>query len=480
MTQEELIKSILAVPAETQTIEFKRLRGERIVSRIIETIVAMTNTDGGIIVLGVNDPEELNIKGFDRIFGIEENIENFDAVGREIQRVIPPLASIWPPDKILVKEVGKTIALVFIPKATESFRSINNHVYIRLEKSNKLLTPQEVIKFSYAKGFEKADKELADIDFNLLNTGEFKQWKDNRKIEDTDIEVVLEKTGLARKNNEGRLLPTRAAVLLFAEFPNDLMETKCAVRVFQYTGTIETIRETPNLISTPENINGPAIKQIQRAHEYVLTLLRSGIKIPSGFTTQYQIPERAIKEAITNAVIHRDYYIKRDIEIKIFEDRVEVENPGLFPYNITRANIGLVRAEGYRNDLLVKHLREFPSPPNLDQNEGVRAMRSEMKAQNLYPPIFWTYPNLQDAVRVILLNEKIITEWGKINFYLEQNKYITNEEARKQTGVVQRDRMAKMLKNWVKHGLLIQIIPPSGYVRGTKYRLPGIEEISKK
>lgn len=480
MTQEKLVKSILAVPAETQTTEFKRLRSERIVSKIIETIVAMTNTDGGVIVLGVNDPEEINIKGFDRIFGIEENIENFDAVGREIQRIIPPLASIWPPDKILVKELGKTVALVFISKATESFRSINNHVYIRLEKSNKLLTPQEIIRFSYAKGFEKADKELVEVDFNLLNTGEFKQWKNNRKIEDADIRVVLEKTGLARKNNEGRLLPTRAAVLLFAEYPNDLMETKCAVRVFQYTGTMETIGETPNLISTPKNINGPVIKQIQGAHEYVLTLLRSGVKIPSGFTTQYQIPERAIKEAITNAIIHRDYYIKRDIEIKIFEDRIETESPGLFPYNITQTNVGLVRAEGYRNDLLVKHLREFPSPPNLDQSEGVRAMRSEMKAQNLYPPIFWTYPNLQDAVRVILLNEKIVSEWEKVSFYLEKNKYITNEGARKITGIVQRDKMAKILKNWAKHGLLIQIIPPSGYVKGTKYRLPGAEEISRK
>jgi len=477
MTQEELIKDILAVPAETQTIEFKRLHGDRIVNRIIETIVAMANTDGGVVVLGVNDPEETKIKGFDRIFGIEENIQNFDALGREIQRIIPPLASIWPPDKTLVKEVGKTIALLFIPKAIDSFRSINNHVYIRLEKSNKLLTPQEVIKFAYAKGFEKADKELVEVDSNLLNTNEFKQWKESRKIEDADNKLVLEKTGLARKSKDGILLPTRAAVLLFAEYPNDLMETKCTIRIFQYTGTIETMGETPNLIGTPKNINGPIVKQLKDAHEYVLTLLRSGIKIPSGFTTQYQIPERAVKEAITNAIIHRDYYIKRDIEVKIFEDRVEIENPGLFPYNITTANIGRVRAEGYRNDLLVKHLREFPSPPNLDQSEGVRAMRSEMSTQNLYPPIFWTYPNLQDAVRVVLLNEKVATEWEKVSFYLEQNKYITNEEARKITGIVQRDKMTQILKNWVKRGLLIQIVPPSRYVKGTKYRLPGTTEL---
>ena len=122
---------------------------------------------------------------------------------------------------------------------------------------------------------------------------------------------------------------------------------------------------------------------------------------------------------------------------------------------------------------------EFKRLIGLDQNEGVRAMRSEMKSQNLYPPIFWTYPNLQDAVRVVLLNEKAVTEWEKVSFYLEKNKYITNEEARNITDIVQRDRMTQILKNWVKHGLLIQIIPPSGYVRGTKYRLPGATELKK-
>ncbi len=103
MTQEELIKSILEIPAENQTIEFKRLSSDGMVGKIIETIVAMANIDGGVIVLGVSDPEETRLKGLDRIFGIEENLNNFDAVGREIQRIIPPLASIWPTDKILVK-----------------------------------------------------------------------------------------------------------------------------------------------------------------------------------------------------------------------------------------------------------------------------------------------------------------------------------------------------------------------------------------
>lgn len=480
MNKEELIKHVLEIPSENQTLEFKRLGGSNNdVGRIIESIVAMANIEGGVVVLGVEDPENTKLKGFDRIFGIEENIENYDHIGREIQKIIPPLGLIWPPEKTDVKEVKKHIALLFIPKVTDAFRSINNHVFVRLEKSNKRLTPAEVVKFAYAKGFEHADRELVEVDFKLIETSVYQEWKKQRNVTGESVAEVLEKTGLARKNEKGVLLPTRAAVLLFAEYPSDLMDTKAAVRVFQYPGTIETIGETPNYIGTPKTIGGSVALQIKATHEYVLTLLRSGLRIPSGFVTQYQIPERAIKESITNAIIHRDYHLKRDIEIRIFEDRVEIESPGLFPFNITPANIGRVRANGWRNDLLVKHLREFPSPPNLDQNEGIRAMRNEMKTNELYPPIFWTYPNLQDGVRVVLLNEKSADEWERVSDYLEKNKYITNEDARKITGVVQRDRMTWLLKNWVRQGLIIKIVPSSGYVRGTKYRLPATRDLGK-
>lgn len=478
-SNQKIIEKILNTPSESQTLEFKRLADEKIVVKTVETIVAMANTEEGVIVLGIDDPEKTRLKGLDRIFGIDEKDGIFDALGREIQRIIPPMPPIWPP-QIVEASNGKRIGLLFIPKASVSFHSVNNHVYIRGEKGNRQLNAHEIINFAYAKGFEKADKALVDVDFALLNTLFYQGWKNSRNIGNDALDAILEKTGLARKDSDGRLKPTLAAVLLFAEFPSDLTEAKCAIRVMQYTGTIETIGETPNLIGIPKTIQGPLVKQIADAHDCVLNLLRAGIQVPSGFKNVYRIPERTVKEAITNAVIHRDYYKKRDIEIKIFEDRIEVESPGLFPYNITRSNIGWVRAEGYRNDILVKHLREFPSPPNLDQNEGVRAMRQEMMAQNLYPPIFFTYPLYQDSVKVVLLNEHRPSEWEKISEYLVENKYIANQKAREITGIVQRDKMAKILKNWVNQGLLIQIVPSSGFMKGTRYKLPGSSEIVSK
>lgn len=479
MSDAELIQQILSFPTESRTAEFKRLgsRNESI-DRTLQSIVAMANTDGGILILGIDDPQKSERKGSDRIYGIEENLELYDELGRSVRKITPPISGIWPPKLLIVQDKNVRVGILFIPKVSGGFRAIDNKVYVRLEKGNKELNPQEIIHFSYIKGFERADKELVDVDLSLLKTEYYEFWRRKRGISEDKIEHILEKTGLARKNDKGKLISTRAAVLLFAEFPNDLLDTKCAVRVFQYEGNLETVKETLNLVGTPKNINGPVSKQISEAHEFVLTLLRSGMRVPSGFITTYQVPERAVKEAITNAVIHRDYYTKRDIEIKIFEDRIEVESPGLLPFNITPSNIGYERAYGYRNDLLVKHLREFPDPPNLDQNEGVRAMREGMKVANLYPPIFFTYPVLQDAVRVVLFNEKAPDEWDKISNYLKRNKYINNGEARGVLRIADIIKVSRLLKKWTVQGLLTRITPRSGAKRNIRYRLPNADEKS--
>lgn len=477
MTQNKLtvIDQILALPAESRTVEFKRLgsRNESL-DRTLESIVAMANTDGGLIILGVDDPVKTRAKGKERIYGIEENIDLYDELGRSVRKIAPPVSNIWPPDLVNVPEKKARIGLLSVPKITDTFRAIENHVYIRLERGNKRLSPQEIVHFAYVKGFERADKELVNVDFSLLNTDYFQEWRNKRGILKGDIAQVLEKTGLARRDNN-KLKPTRAAVLLFTEYPNDLLETKCTIRIFQYEGNLETITNTLNLLTTPKTVNGPVIKQINEAIEFVLNQLKSGIRVSSGFITKYTIPDRAIQEAITNAVIHRDYHTKRDIEIRIFEDRVEIESPGLLPLNITPSNIGIDRAHGYRNDLLVKHLREFPQPPNLDQNEGVRAMRKVMSGANLYPPLFFTYPHLQDGVRVVLFNETAPGEWDKISHYLTEHKYISNKEAR---SVLNKDiaAVSKLFGKWVKQGLITKLVPRTGAKRNVRYRLPGIDE----
>ena len=77
---------------------------------------------------------------------------------------------------------GKRFGLIFISKVVDSFRSISNNVYVRGEKGNRQLTAHEVVRFAYAKGFEKADRGLTDVDFSLLKTPYFEEWKQARNI----------------------------------------------------------------------------------------------------------------------------------------------------------------------------------------------------------------------------------------------------------------------------------------------------------
>ena len=75
---------------------------------------------------------------------------------------------------------------------------------------------------------------MVDINFELLNTKQFEAWKDSRKIEDKDIQIVLEKTGLARKNHNGKLLPKviEGALLLGLEDVVELESEGFISRVF--------------------------------------------------------------------------------------------------------------------------------------------------------------------------------------------------------------------------------------------------------
>jgi ATP-dependent DNA helicase RecG len=145
----------------------------------------------------------------------------------------------------------------------------------------------------------------------------------------------------------------------------------------------------------------------------------------------------------TNAVIHRDYHINRDIHVRIFDNRIEVESPGLFPAHITAATIQQARSFS-RNPLIVNNLREFPAPPNIDAGEGVRMMFSSMQAVGLYPPLYLSSPYLeQDAVMVTLLNEERPAVWEQVSDWIDRNGSISNRELRRIAG----DRDAQSFKD---------------------------------
>ncbi|MGD0897113.1 MAG: ATP-binding protein, partial [Thermoguttaceae bacterium] len=228
-----------------------------------------------------------------------------------------------------------------------------------------------------------------------------------------------------------------------------------------------------NLLKPPSTISGPVIRQIQDATEVVVRELASGIQMgPLGFEIVQKYPVRVIKEAITNAIIHRDYHLMTDVHIRIFSDRIELESPGLFAGPITARNIGRIGAFN-RNPLLVNHLREFPNPPNLDAGEGVHMMFGTMRETGLYPPIYLTQPRIErQSVLVQLLNENRPSLWEQVSEYIDRNGSIGNTELRQLVGGGDVLAASKQLRKWVARGQLA-VLNPDAAKRLRRYAKPG-------
>jgi len=469
------VEQLLAVE-ESTVFETKRVAGDKL-TRVLESIVAFANTEGGFLVLGLEDEDKA--KGRDRIYGIQENPSTVDEIKRLVaHRITPPLVL---PDSV---EVGCTlrdgtrgsIVVVRVNKSPVIHSIVLDGTWMRLSRGNRELVAEEITRLSMERGAISAESQLMQVPLNLLETDVWRLYSAQRKLTRPIAEAMMY-SGLAKPDASGTLLPTRAAVLLFAEDPGGLLGSKAAIRVFHYKGERIEHRATPNLHKPPVSFGGPLLLQIQRAYDHVLRELATGVQMgPLGFEIVQRYPARVIKEAITNAIIHRDYSIPTDIQIRLFADHIEIESPGVFPGSVTAANIARIGSFN-RNPIIVSSLREFPDPPNLDAGEGVPMMFQTMDAAGLYPPLYLTRATTgRDNVLVVLLNENRPSVWDQISEYLNKNGSIGNADVRQILRTDNTLRASKLLKSWVERGLLV-VANPQAAKQHRRYRRTEAEVI---
>jgi ATP-dependent DNA helicase RecG len=273
------------------------------------------------------------------------------------------------------------------------------------------------------------------------------------------LEDQLLRIGLAVRVNNA-VVPYRAAVLLFADEPGSLLaayDSRADVRVMVYDGKQALAGATPNFRKPPKTVRGPLIDQVEATVRLVLDNLAEGVTLSgSGFKTVHAYPERVVKEAIVNAIIHRDYRLNRDVFIRIFDDRIEVESPGAFPGNITPSNISKAGTKA-RNPLLALNLREFPVAPNLDAGEGVRMMFSEMALADLYPPQYrQSTDTAVESVTVTLFNAKRPSAWDEVSDWIDRHGSIANADV---VRIARLDTLkaSKLLTSWREQGFLVPL-----------------------
>jgi len=457
---------------ESHVLETKRVSG-KMVGKALETMCAFANTQGGWLVLGVEDADKA--QGTDRLYGISENPEAVDELMRKLKThhlpVIEGIQAFRLPCSLRDGAQGLLVAIQ-VPASDKVHSILDDGTWTRGQASNREMNASEITELSYQRGVRSAESEPVDVDFELLDTDTWRLFLRARGLAPTGIADQLHRIGLAKKiGNE--LRPLRAAVLLFADHPGALLAatgTRADVRVFHYKGAAIQSGEVPNLKKAPKTLSGPLYRLIEQAHTYVLDELAEGLTLAaSGFRTVHRYPERVIREAITNALIHRDYRLNRDVQVRIFDNRIEVISPGLFPGRILAATIQKAGSFA-RNALIASNLREFPEPPNVDAGEGVRMMFSAMRLNNLFPPMYREIRDqAQEAIIVTLLNEECPPMWEQVSEWMDRNGSIGNADLCLITGL-DTLKASRVLKRWVDQGLLIS--DPSRGKRNMVYFKP--------
>jgi ATP-dependent DNA helicase RecG len=446
---------------ENRTLEFKRLGENKIVRKLLEAICAFANTEGGVLALGVAD--EKQGKGAARLFGIQENPEALDELTRKVRtQYHPPIETIRflrLPCTLRDGSAG-AVVLVQVPQSDKVHSIVDDGTWTRLTAGNREMTAAEIAELSYRRGVRSAESEPVPIDWPLLDTPVWADFVATRGFSRTrPLPEQMAQLGLAEKI-AGEWVPRRAAVLLFAEEPGGLLAaqgTRAEIRLIVYQGKAAEAGAKPNMKKPPRTLRGPLIRLIDDTVRVVLDELASGVELAaSGFKAQHRYPERVIKEAIVNAVIHRDYRLNRDILIRIFDDRLEVDSPGVFPGNITPANIAKAGSKA-RNPLIAKTLRDFPVPPNFDLNEGVPMMFAEMATAHLYPPQYRQITETAtESITVTLLNMERPTIWDEVSDWIDRNGAVANADLCRIAGV-DTLKASKMFKAWVDQGVLEQL-----------------------
>ncbi len=467
--EQELIQQLLS---REESLSFECKRAKKKPAEVLPTICAFANAEGGFFVYGIADKEK--VKEEERLIGVSEANDHVDELAALIAKEFdPPLTpcrlTLINCKNIRSEEDRVLLVHVFPSKDVHSIKS--GETYLRIGKKNVRLTHKQSLQLQYEKGsisFESEGCSFLGIDD--LNLKIIKEFMDFNQSQEADILKFLYNNGLANKKNSEFII-NHAAVLLFAENPAILLKKKVGVTIAHYFGVKSIPSEKPNFIRQPFTIEGSLIDQIRKAFDYV-SEHSMPVRLQGATFQRKKIPPFAIQEAITNAVIHRDYSIQDHIQIRIFDDRIEIESPGWFPGLVDPENI--LDSRCARNPIIERTLKKIPDPPNLDIGEGVNRMFLEMYRKHLFSPFYLPRSYSPHSVKVILFNEERPTYWDMVSKYLDQNGRVSNKEFRNITGLGMSEA-SELLKKWVSKQLLEK---KGDSKRSTYYQRPGYKKRS--
>ena len=398
-----LIDNIVSLKTETNNIEFKKAK-DGVPENLYDTFSSFSNTSGGIIIFGVDEKNNYAICGITNPDIFQKKITEQSLM---MEPKIRPIITICEYDGKIIASAEIPELDVFNKPCYYSGKGKMKGSYIRVGDADLPMTDYEIYSFDafkYKTEDELRSKERIEKDiFNEISINSFldKIISVKPNLINLDRDTILKMNGIIDKNN----YPTVCGILNFGKYPQifspnlDIVAVRCSTNEYGI--------EDQNGIRFLDNkrLDGTISEMLKLAISFVINNIKKATRInDSGIREDVlEYPIKAIREIILNSLIHRDYSIHTEnepIRLTIFDDRIEISNPGGLYGRLSIDELGKVHSD-IRNPFIASILEILEVTEN--RYSGIPTVYAEMKKAGLMEPKF---ESVRGTFKVTLYNSK--------------------------------------------------------------------------
>ncbi len=436
-----MIESLLA-KEESKTLEFKENTSS--LAKIVQTAIAFANTAGGTIIIGIRDKVK-------EVIGLHDVLTDEGRVANAIADSVEPLLT---PNLQLVTWRGRDLLLVKVMHAVGPYylkaKGEEQGTYVRFGSTNRLADAPTLKSIHRLKDNITYDAmpcyAAQEIDLDMDSAK--KMFAEHSKTFNKARAIALS----LYKRNQSTVVPTNGGILLFGKeetreeaFPNMI------IRCVKFKGTTKSIVIDKQDLAKPLPLLVDAILDfIQR---------NTAIRVEIGRARRQEIPQYppvAIREAVINAIVHADYSVKgSNIQVAIFDDRLEITNPGALPLGLSWQT-ALSGVSQLRNHVVGRVFRELLL---IEQwGSGLSKIIETTCQYGMSEPCFEELDNFFRVTFYADSAQRIPSKsWhAPILEYLTQHEDILPREAQKIWNVTSRTTSGR-LRQMCQDGLIVEI-----------------------
>ncbi len=392
MQADELKKIVLRIKnmkTETQNIELKAAT-KGCPTRLFDTLSSFSNQDeGGVIIFGVDESDDYAIKGVYNPQDLQKKVTE------QCKQMEPSVRALFTVCEINDKTiVSAEIPGVDISKRPVFYKGVGRikGSYVRVGESDEPMSEYEIYSYEAFRNRTRDDIRVVEgASLKLINKERMNQYleavRNERKnlYDNVSESEILEFMGIAKDN-----ALTLAGLMTFSMYPQAYFPQLCITAV-SLPGTEQgEIGDDGERFIDNKRITGAISDMLEEAVEFVRTNSRTKTIIDDNGhrVDKPEYPIKAVREAILNALVHRDYSVHTEnvpIRIEMYRDRMEIINSGGLYGKISIDALGKVRPET-RNAALANMLELL----NITENRysGIPTMRKEFANAGLPTPIF--------------------------------------------------------------------------------------------